>query len=176
MSDLAAQAESTRIAGDRAPRADANAIKKELAPARRRYDRAVEENRKGMLASAGSSRATKHFEKAVDEGERGRKILKRSIKQNQGMAGFDEAAGSLDVQLVDVMVTANLNLAGLAMIKSSFNKALNQVNQALVLDPASAEARSMKSRIENAAANSGWGNGWGGWYLGTGGGLRGRAR
>jgi len=175
MSELAAQAESQRVNDERAPRADASAVEKELAPARKRYHRAVDENRKGMLASAGSSRATKHFKKSVDEGERGRKMVERSVKRNQDMTGFKEAAGSLDAQFIDVMVTANLNLAGIAMVKSSFNNALNEVNRALVLDPSRAEARSMKIRIENAAADSGighgWGNGWGGWYLGTGAGV-----
>lgn len=174
MGDLAAQAESQRIAGEQSPEPDANAIEKELGPARRRYDRAVEENRKGMLASAGSSKATKHYEKAVSEGDRGRSLVEKSVKKNPEQPGFAEAAGSLDGQLVDVMVSANLNLAGLSMSRSSFNQALNQVNQALLLDPSSAEARSMKSRIENAAADSGWGSGLGGWYLGTGG--RGRVR
>ncbi|MCA8982054.1 MAG: hypothetical protein H6831_14210 [Planctomycetes bacterium] len=175
LGDLAAQAESRRIADETRPSTDANAVEEELAPARGRYDRAVEENRKGMLASAGSSKATKHYEKAVSEGDRGRELLEKSTRKNAALAGFEEAARGLDAQLVGVMVSANLNLAGQSMARSSFNKALNQVNQALLLDPSSSEARSMKSRIESAAADSGWGNGWGGWYLGTGGGARARA-
>lgn len=177
MGDLAAQAEARRIAGEeRAQQADANEVEKELGPARRRYERAVEENRKGMLASAGSSKATKHYEQAVSEGERGRSHVEKTTKRNPKLTGLEAAAQSLDGQLIDVMVAANLNLAGLSMVKSSFNKALNQVNQALLLDPSSAEARSMKSRIESAAADSGWGDGWGGWYLGTGAGVRARSR
>ena len=177
MGDLAAQAEATRVASERDSSTDGSEIQKLLKGPQRRYERAVEENRKGMLASAGSSRATKHFEKAVSEGGRGRQQVETVLKKKSDMTGMLEAAGSLDNKLKDVMVTANLNLAGISMSRSSFNKATDQVNQALLLEPNNADAHSLKARIQDASARSGIGNGWGGWYLGTGAGLRGaRAR
>lgn len=173
MGDLAARSQSQReIAEASTPSRNASAIQKALANPQKRYDRAVEENRKGMVASAGSSQASNHFDRAVSEGERGRKDIQSTLKKNDDLTGLPEAARSLDDKLVDIMVTANLNQAGIAMSRTSFNKALNAVNQALLLDPQSSEAASMKARIEDAAATSGIGNGWGGWYLGTGAGVR----
>ncbi len=176
MGDLAARAQSQREAAEASsPSENASAIEKALRSPQRRYNRAVEENRKGMVASAGSSTATRHFERSFQEGERGRKDIDSTLKKNDDMTGLPEAARSLDKQLVDIMVTANLNLAGIAMSRTSFNKALNAVNEALLVDPGNREAISMKARIEDAAAVSGIGNGWGGWYLGTGAAVR-RAR
>jgi len=174
MGDLATQAETTRVRHEQEQDAsNATAIVKELAPAQRRYDRAIEENRKGMLASSGSSRARKHYEKSTSEGGRGRKAVTSAERKNSKRTGFPEAAATLDRKLVDVIVTASLNLAGISLSKSSYNKAMDHTNEALVVDPSSTEARAMKSRIENASANSGIGNGWGsglgGWYLSSGG-------
>lgn len=177
MSDLAAQSESKRVEREQNPKVDAGATAQVLEPARKRYDRAVEENRKGLMASAASSQAGKHFEKAVNEGSKGRDLIVNASKKHSQDAGFAESARGLDGQLVEVMVTANLNLAGMSMSRSSFNKALDEVNQALLLDPQSAEALALRGRIQSASADDNWGDGLGGWYLGTGGGRRGaRAR
>jgi len=130
-------------------------IAEKLEPATKRVEKAKKENRDGLLASSKLSKASRHFEKAVDEGEKARKDIDKLIEKNKDDEPLVRAAQALDQDAVEVMIDADMNAASIYMTRESYNDALGHVNHAIALDSKNQAARSMRARIEMAAADDG---------------------
>jgi len=124
------------------------------------YDRGVEENRKGLLASKNQSRALRHFDSALKNTQKARQEIGGVMKSNEDSPAHRRAADDWERRSLDLVIDVDLNMASIYMTRESFNSALERVNHAIAVDPANQEARNMRARIEVAASNDNWGWGW----------------
>lgn len=131
-------------------------LRKELAQGKRHYDHMIEKTKKG-LSSKGST-STRQWESAIKDGNRALKEIDK-FEKKQGDASLKETLDGYRATVTEHIIDVRLHLASSYMTRTSYQQALAEVNKGLSLDPENERALSMRSRIENAAADSGWG--WG---------------
>lgn len=162
--DSAASKEASQILGQIASAADEERtrsvrdlsaeIQKELGRAKRSYERAVERNRAGLLASDKQSRALNLFKSSYKDGEKARRELGKVRDKHAEDQEFLDATAKYDQVVVDEMVQAQLNMSSIYLIRRSYNAALGAANTALAIDPKSQAAMNMRARVEVAASSS----------------------
>ena len=129
---------------------------KGLAKAKKAYDSMLAKNKKGLQSKSGSApvreweAAAKHGKKALTEIDKFEK--KHPEKYTELLGGYRK---TVNQQIIEIY----MHLANHYSTRSSYNKALDQVNQALAIDPKSTEALSMRNRIQDASSRGlGWWN------------------
>lgn len=147
--------EITKAKDDKLEAEHAELLQKELKDVKKFYDRMLEKNREGLTNSNGSQ-APKKWESALDDGDRVRRDLEKFAKKNDDPKTREAIDGYLKL-LDEHMIEIHLNLASHWTTRSSFTKALREVNKAIAIDPENQDARSARVRIEEAA-NRGWWN------------------
>lgn len=131
-------------------------MKDDLQTGKKLYDNMVSKTQKGLTAKGSGGQAINSFESAVQDGGRVLKELDKADKKYTDAAAQETLAGYRKV-VVDQLIETRLHLASAFTVRSSYNDALEQVNQALALDPKNEQAQSARVRVEQAAAERG---GW----------------
>lgn len=119
------------------------------------YDSMVSRNKRGLQARSGSQ-TRNHFNAAIRDGERALREIDRVSGRRTDAASQEILQGYRQL-VVNQIIETRLNLASQFMVQTSFNRAAQQVNAALALDPNNAAALSMRSRVEMASSRGfGW--------------------
>jgi tetratricopeptide (TPR) repeat protein len=134
-----------------------DALKKDVEKGKKRFAEMVEKNKKGLQARGGSQ-ADGLFQSALVDG---RAVLEDidEIEKKYDDPRVKENVGSYRKVVVDEMVDVHLSKASLLTVRSDYQGALREVNQALALDPKNERALSARARIEEASSQ-GWGRPW----------------
>lgn len=133
---------------------DATLLTTKLKRGKDSYDRMVARNKEGLLASPASSKAISAWESAVKDGERALAELDKFAKTNQDPATA-ELLESYRKVVNEQIIEVYTNMASAQTTRSSFQQAMGSVNKALAIDPQSQSAIAMRSRVEQASAQSG---------------------
>jgi tetratricopeptide (TPR) repeat protein len=115
----------------------------------------VKKTQEGLTAKTTGSKSTAAWEAALDCGDRVLKELDK-LEKKYTDPGTRETLGGYRVTVKDQMVELHLHLASALTVRSSYNKALAEVNKALALDPKNERALATRARVESAAAERGW--------------------
>lgn len=140
-----------------ADRKSSDALKKDVEKGKKRYAEMVEKSKKGLQARGGSQ-AQGYFQGALADG----KAVMGEIDEIEKK--YDDPKVQENVQsyrqvVVDEMIDVYLSLASLQTVRSDYQGALRDVNNALALDPKNERALSARARIEEASSQ-GWGRPW----------------
>ena len=127
----------------------ADLLQKDLKQGKERYDRMFRRTQEGLTARG--SKSTSLFEGALDDGEFCLKELDRIAKKYPDDPKVQEGAEKYRKLITDQMVEVHLHLASHYTMKSSFDKAMREANQAIALDPNNQAALAQRARIEQAA-------------------------
>ncbi len=130
-------------------------LKKDLQPGKKNYDDMVQKTQEGLTTSTTGSKSTAAWETAIREGESVLALLDKLVKKYPDPQ-TQEMLGGYRVIVVKQMVEVHLHLASALTTRSSYNKALAEVNQALALDPKNETCLATRARIEQAASERGW--------------------
>ncbi len=134
-----------------------DALQKDVEKGKKRYAEMVEKSKKGLQARGGSQ-AQSLFQGALVDGKA---VLGEidEIEKKYDDPKVREGVESYRKVVIDEMVDVHLSLASLLTVRSDYQGALRDVNQALALDPKSERALSARARIEEASSQ-GWGRPW----------------
>jgi tetratricopeptide (TPR) repeat protein len=148
--------EKTRAAKVAAAEAKASeALKKDVVQGKKRYEKMVENTKKGLQAR-GSGQAKGLFNQALADGEFVLKEIDR-IEKKYDDSATQERAQEYRKLTTDQMVDVHLHIASLEATQSDYKGAQREVSKALALDPHSEEALSMRVRLEDYASRGlGW--------------------
>lgn len=130
-------------------------LQKDLQPGKKHYENMVKKTQEGLTTKTTGSKSTSAWEAALDYGERALKELDKLVKKYPD-PGTQETLKGYRATVTDQMIELHLHLASALTTRSSYNKALAQVNMALALDPKNERALATRARVENAAAERGW--------------------
>lgn len=144
----------TRAAKQEKALAGAPDLAKELATGKKHYDSMVEKTKEGLSQPSGGSKALNLWESAIKDGERALKELDKADKKFTDAPTREKLAGYRKI-VNDQVIELHMHLASQYMIRTSYNKAAGEVNQALAIEPQNERALAMRARIENEA-NDGW--------------------
>jgi tetratricopeptide (TPR) repeat protein len=133
-------------------------LEKDLAPSKAAYESMLEKTRKGLTVANAGTQATNLWQSAIADGERALKNLDK-LDKDYTDGRSRETLGTARKMVTDQMVELRLHLASVWTTRSSYNKALGEVNNALALDPRNRDALEARARIEEASSR---GFGW--WY------------
>jgi hypothetical protein len=149
--------EKTRATKMAAAEAKASeALKKDVVQGKKRYEKMVENTKKGLQAR-GSSQAKGLFNQALADGKFVLEEIERIEKKYDDSATM-ERAQEYKKLVTDQMVDVHLSIASLEATQSDYKGAQREVSAALALDPHSEAALSMRARIEDYASRGiGWG-------------------
>ena len=128
-----------------------------LRPIRGRLERAVRDNRQGLLSSKSFSKAHGLFQRAIHGFEAVTKDADKLLKNKTNDVAFVREVSELRQRAVAATQEALLNAASVCLVRGQFARALGHANRVLALDPENGNARAMRARIETAANESGWG-------------------
>ena len=134
------------------------AIQKDVANGKKRYEQMVEKSKQGLQAE-GSSQSETLFKAAIVDGKAVLKEVDRLEKKytdpqlREKLSAYRKIAND---QLIEVY----MNLANRECVKSDYQGAMNSVEQALAIDPQNETALSMRSKIQEYSSQSG---GWRPW-------------
>jgi tetratricopeptide (TPR) repeat protein len=132
-------------------------LESDLGKANGYYEQMKEKTNRG-LTSAGSANATNAWQSALDDGERGMREIEK-LEKRYTDSQSREVLSRYRKLFVDQIVELRLHRASVWTTRSSYNKALEEVNQALALDPRNRDVLAARARIEEASSR---GFGW--WY------------
>jgi len=130
-------------------------LKKDLQPGRKVYENMVDKTKKGLTAKSSNSTATALWESALVDGKQLIRGLDRLDKKYPDSATREMLSGYraiVEKQIIEV----HLHLASVWTTRSSYNNALDEVNQALAIDPTNEIVIATRARIEYAASDGGW--------------------
>ncbi len=130
-------------------------LKKDLQPGKKSYDDMVRKTQEGLTASTTGSKSTSSWESALGDGDRALDLLDRLVKKYPDPKTQETLGGYRGV-VTTQMIELYLHLASALTTRSSYNKALAQVNKALALDPKNERCLATRARIEQAASERGW--------------------
>jgi tetratricopeptide (TPR) repeat protein len=130
-------------------------LKKDLEPGKKYYQDMVKKTQEGLTTKTTGNKSTSAWEAALNLGDRALKELDK-LQKKYTDPGTQETLSSYRVTVTEQMVDLHLHMASALTTRSSYNKALAQVNQALALDPHSERALAARARVENAASERGW--------------------
>ncbi len=151
------QTRATKMSETEAKSSDA--LKKDVAAGKQRYEQMVEKTKKG-LQSNGSSQAKGLFNSALADGEAVLKELDR-IEKKYTDPQTREQATSYRKMVIDQMVDVHLHIASSLATQSDYKGAQREVSACLALDPKNESALSMRVRLEDYSSRGiGWGLGW----------------
>jgi tetratricopeptide (TPR) repeat protein len=142
--------------GEKEAKASAKAsdqLKKDLAPGKKNYDDMVKLTQDGLTASTTGSKSTNAWENALREGNSCLTLLDKLEKKYTDPQTQETLGGYREV-VVGQMVELHLHLASALTTRSSYNKALAEVNKGLALDPKNETCLATRARIEAAAADN----------------------
>jgi hypothetical protein len=143
---------------DKVAAADAKAsaaLKKEVEPAKKRFEQMAEKTKKGLQAKS-DSEATRLYRSALSDGDYVLDQIEKITKKHDDPT-VTERAQEYQKIVTDQMVEIHLSLASQEATKSDYKGAQKEVNQALALDPRNEQALSMRARIEDYASRGiGW--------------------
>jgi len=148
----------TKTREEREAKAEAKAseqLRKDLQPGKKNYEDMVKKTQQGLTTKTTGSKSTSAWESAINDGERALALLDKLNKKYTDPATRETLSGYREM-VVNQMVDVHLHLASALTTRSSYNKALAEVNQALALDPKNERALSARVRVEQAAAERGW--------------------
>lgn len=136
-----------------------DALKKDVAAGKQRYEQMVEKTKQGLQAR-GSSQAKGLFNSALSDGKFVLKELDRLEKKYDDSKSRTQAA-SYRKLVNDQMVDLHLHIASQLATQSDYKGAQREVNEALAIDSKSAAALAMRVRLEDYSSRGlGWGLGW----------------
>ena len=135
------------------------AIQKDVANGKKKYEQMVEKSKKGLQAK-GNSESEALFRNAIVDGNALLKEIDRVGKKYTAPDQQEKIASYRRIAL-DQMVEVHMNLASRQCVKSDFRGAMDTVENALALDPGNETALSMRARIEDYSTRGvGWGRPW----------------
>jgi tetratricopeptide (TPR) repeat protein len=140
-----------------ADKKSSDALKKDVEKGKKRYAEMVEKSKKGLQARGGSQ-AQGFFQGALADGKA---VLSEidAIEKKYDDPRVRENVQSYRQAVIEEMVDVHLSMASLLTVRSDYQGALRDVNQALALDPKNERALSARARIEEASSQ-GWGRRW----------------
>jgi len=144
--------------GEREAKAQAKAsdqLKKDLEPGKKHYQDMVKKTQDGLTSKTTGSKSLSAWEAALVSGDRALKEIAKLEKKYPDPA-TSEMLGGYRVIVTDQLVELHLHIASTLTTRSSYNKALGEVNKALALDPDNENALATRARIEQAASEGGW--------------------
>ena len=144
----------TRAAQQEKALKNAPDLQKELATGKKYYDSMVEKTKDGLTQDSAGTKAINQWQSGIKDGERALKELDKAEKKFTDAATRETLAGYRTI-VNDQIIELHMHLASQYMVRTSYNKAAGEVNQALAIDPQNERALAMRSRIENEA-NDGW--------------------
>jgi tetratricopeptide (TPR) repeat protein len=147
----------TKTREEREAKAEAKAteqLRKDLQPGKKSYEDMVKKTQQGLTTKTTGNKSTSAWESAINDGERALALLDKLTKKYTDSATRETLSGYREM-VVNQMVELHLHLASALTTRSSYNKALAEVNQALALDPKNERALSARARIEQASAERG---------------------
>lgn len=150
----------TRAAKMAAAEAKASeALKKDVAAGKARYEKMVDKTKQGLQAR-GNSQAKSLFNGAISDGEYVLKEIDRVAKKYDDSA-TQEKAQEYRALVTQQLVEIHLHIASLLATQSDYRGAQQEVNEGLALDPKNEQALAMRARIEDYSSRGiGWRWGW----------------
>jgi tetratricopeptide (TPR) repeat protein len=130
-------------------------LKKDLQPGKKAYDSMVDKTKKGLTAKSSSGTATSSWEGALTDGKKVVSELDKLEKKYPDASTRETLAGYraiVEKQIIEV----HMHLASVWTTRSSYNKALDECNKALAIDPQNETALATRARVEQAASERGW--------------------
>ncbi len=142
-------------------KADARILK----PIEDRIAKAEKRAHKGLVGTSNQSKSLRDFNGAAKDFQWAmKKIQKEQRKSSNALGVLSGELRRLEQRARQGYIDAHLNAGSIYLGRSSLNKARNNVNAILAVDPKNGRAISMRGRIE-IAGNTGWG--WGAGYGGS---------
>lgn len=123
-------------------------LKKEVENARKAFDKAIEENQKGLEASSKKSKAERHFEHAVKNLKKCVKAIAHVREKYQQDREILERVAEADKKVKNLQIEVLINLSHLYSSRQSLKKAMDYANEAIAIDPKSSLARQTRNHIE----------------------------
>lgn len=130
----------------------------ELAPGKAYYDQMLRKTKAGLTIRNPGTQATDVWQLGLVDGEKGLREIEK-LEQKYTEAQTRELLGGYRRLFIAQIVELHLHLASAWTTRSSYHKAMAEVNEALALDPRNADALAARAHIEQAASQ---GIGW--WY------------
>ena len=125
-------------------------LKKKLEPGIRYYKRAHEFQLKGLQSHKKHNQAIRHFQRAVAEFAKARKVLVRVANEFRGEESLQALVRSYYKTLNDDTIEVKLHLASEYFYRGSLVNARKIVNQALAIDSKHKDAMRLRTRIRQA--------------------------
>jgi tetratricopeptide (TPR) repeat protein len=136
-----------------------DAIQKDVATGKKKFEQMVEKSKQGLQAK-GNSEAESHFRNAIADGKAVLKEIDRVEKKYTDPA-LQEKIASYRQIANDQLIEVYMNLASRQCVQSDYNGATQTVGQALAIDPKNEAALSMRARIEDYSSRGlDWGRPW----------------
>ena len=129
------------------------AIQKDVANGKKRFEQMVEKSKQGLQAK-GNSQSEALFRAAIVDGKAVLKEVDRVEKKYTDPA-LQEKVSAYRRIATDQLIEVYMNLASRECVKSDFRGAMNTVEEALALDPQNESALSMRARIEDYSSRGG---------------------
>jgi tetratricopeptide (TPR) repeat protein len=127
-------------------------LKTDLKQGKYYYDQMIKFAKQGLTSPGGSPQAINAWESSISNGGSALKEIDKVEKKytdaptRETLTGYTKLVNG---QIIEV----RLNLASLYTTRSSYNKALGEVNQALAIEPENAQALAARARIEEASSS-----------------------
>jgi tetratricopeptide (TPR) repeat protein len=119
------------------------------------YEQMVRKTNEGLTSSGGTN-ATNLWQSALADGDRCLKEIEK-LGEKYTDPQSRELLSSYRKVVIDQLVELRLHRASVWTTRSSYNKALEEVNQALALDPHNRDVLAARARIEVASSRGfGW--------------------
>jgi len=131
------------------------AITQALAPAEQSYQASLKYTKEGLQAGSNQGAAINSFNSAVSRGNDGLAQLKSLTAQGSNTPGLADAITKLNSELVAQVINADIQLANVYNVRSSYNDAAGVVNKGLALDPKNEQLLALRSEIAANSASSG---------------------
>ncbi|MFT7671254.1 MAG: tetratricopeptide (TPR) repeat protein [Planctomycetota bacterium] len=132
------------------------AIKKDLATGKKRYDSMLKNIKDGLGNSRNTSASKRHFEDAWKDGEKAMSELdKVEKKRGKESPELSELFDGYRVLITEHMVDSQLHLAAQYATQTSYQQALKTINAALSIDTKNSELLAARARVEEAVSNNG---------------------
>jgi tetratricopeptide (TPR) repeat protein len=129
-----------------------------LAPAKANYDEMLRKTREGLTVHDAGTESTAIWQLGLVDGEKGLRQIEQLEERYTDARSQALLTGYRQLFMAEI-VELHLHLASVWTTRSSYHKALDEVNQALALDPHNVDALSARAHVQQAATNdSGW------WY------------
>lgn len=123
-----------------------DAIKKDVANGKKRFEQMVEKSKQGLQAE-GNSQSETLFRAAIVDGKAVLKEIDR-IEKKYDDPVLREKVSNYHKITIDQLIEVHMSLASRQCVQSDFRGALDTVEAALAIDPKNESALAMRSRIE----------------------------